>query len=134
MTTLLRRQANTARQCFRILKLRSGKATSANRGGVAACADGRRGSVEKALDPARGGDAAALEEFLVVLLDLRQVVAVAHHHAVGLLEPSGGSVGEPEDAIDPRAVVQVKVRDGIERVLARFFLQEVACANTFGSH
>jgi len=56
----------------------------------------------------------AVHVFLVVALDVVQVVDVIHHHSERLREALGRGVRAPVDALQPRAVAQVETRHGIE--------------------
>ena len=41
---------------------------------------------------------------LVVGIDRIELVAIVHHHAIGLLHPVGAGVGQPIDAFDNGAI------------------------------
>ncbi len=52
---------------------------------------------------------------LVVGIDIAQLVAVVHHHGVGLLEAVGAGIGQPVEALDDGAVAEMEMRHAVER-------------------
>src|SRR5687768_18472707 len=87
--------------------------------------------LKQALYPSSGGDMAAREETVVVPVHFVGIVAVTHHHAVGLAQAPRRRIGEPENAVQARAVVQMELRDRVQQLRARFFPQQVARAQLF---
>ena len=62
-----------------------------------------------------GGDLAAIGVGFVVLLDVIEVIEIVHHQPERLLEAGVGEVAARIEALQPRAVPEVKARDRIER-------------------
>ena len=82
-------------------------------------APARAAAFHQALHVGDATDGAALRIGLVVLLDLVEIVEVVHHQPVRLLDGALGGVGEPVDALEPRAVAEMEARHRIDRQAAR---------------
>src|ERR1700733_605476 len=70
---------------------------------------GRHG--EQLLDRSRSRDLAAVDEGLVIALDLVEIVEVIAHDPEGLREPLRRQVPLPVDALKPGAVAEMKAGD-----------------------
>ena len=67
----------------------------------------------------RSHDGAALRIGLVVLLDVVEIVLVVHHQPVRLRDAALGGVGEPIDALEPRAIAEMEARHRIDAAVPR---------------
>src|ERR1700741_3186324 len=68
------------------------------------------GVVQQIIDIRRTNDSAIAHESLVIGLDAVVVVQIVDHDAEGFLERTRRGVAEPIDALEPRAVAEVKAR------------------------
>ena len=59
-------------------------------------------------------DRAVTHEGFVVVVDGVAVVEVVHHDAEGFLDATWRVVAEPIDSFEPRAIAEVKTRDGVD--------------------
>src|ERR1700722_4628092 len=87
----------------------------------AACCGGSIRFWQQGVDIRRAGNGAVVPEGLVVCLDAVVVVEVVDHDAEGFLDPARRGVAEPVDTLEPRAIAEVKTRNGVDayRGLAR---------------
>ena len=76
-------------------------------------AQARGRSRKKLLHRGRSGDLAAVDEGFVIALDLVEVVEIVDHDAEGLGEPLGRQVPLPVDALEPRAIAEMKAGDRV---------------------
>src|ERR1700741_69345 len=71
-------------------------------------------SFEQCVDIGRTHDGPVAHEGLVVVLDTVMVVEIVDHDAEGFLDRTGGSVAEPIDPFEPRAVAEVKTGNRVD--------------------
>ena len=55
----------------------------------------------------------AFKESLVIFLDFGKIVQIVDHHPERLANAVFGQIARPVDALQPRAIAQVKFRDWI---------------------
>ena len=75
---------------------------------------GARAKPEVLLHRGRSSDLATVDEGFVVALDFSEVVEIVDHDAEGLLEPPRRQVSHPVDALEPRAVAEMKAGDRVQ--------------------
>src|SRR5947209_20061624 len=71
-------------------------------------------TLEQRVDLRRTHDSAVTHEGFVVVVDGVAVVEVVHHDAEGFLHAAWRVVAEPIDSFEPRAIAEVKTRDGVD--------------------
>ena len=74
---------------------------------------------------ARSRDLLLADVHFVVLLDFIEPVEVVHHHPGRLMQAAARRVREPVQALDARAVAEVKARNGVRGLAILLCVQQV---------